>query len=250
MNRMGRYLFKSNILSKVDDTEYNTIIIYTEALKAAARLTNDSLIVVDFSKEELVFLTRQHKFMHEATIDDKQRECTNPYWSLMSKDDLEIFFDAQKAYLDLFENLSEEEKSSHIVVWDYNIILNRHKYTITQKFTPLKLTKDGKLWLGLFYYTVSSHKTGGNILFIEEHHRYTYDLIQKKFVLQQNYEKLTKIEKAIIHRSFKGLTTEQTAKELYKSVDTIKTYKKRLFKKFRASSMNEAIVTIENYNYY
>lgn len=59
---------------------------------------------------------------------------------------------------------------------------------------------------------------------------------------------LTEIERSIFDCAAKGMTTEQIASQLFRSVNTIKTHRTRLFKKLHVSSINEALVFVSNYN--
>lgn len=118
---------------------------------------------------------------------------------------------------------------------------------ITQKFTPLKLRPNGELWLGLFCITTSTHKTCEHITVFGNDFRCTYDFVQKAF-LPVNDIDLSQMEKAILLRAAKGMTTEQIADDLCRSVNTIKTHKSRLFDKLHVSSMSEARTLVHNYN--
>lgn len=246
-------LFCSNITELMPLDEYDNVDLQFESLDAMARITNASMFVVDFSKNKMVYRTDNLLFVDEATTRDIQRESTNPYWALIHEEDLGLMLEVRDAYLKLFNELSIEQQQKHTFVIDTRIILHHRAYVITQKFTPLKLSPDGKLWLGLFCITTSSNKSVESnhiAVFFGDGFRYVYNQTNKNFQSFEHNMQLTLMEKAILLLASKGLTLEQIAKELYKSVNTIKTHRTRLFNKLHVNSMREALIFVSNYDLY
>lgn len=243
-------MFTSNISDSISKEEYVNIKPIFESLDATARLTNYSMFVIDFAKRDIIYRTDDLLFIDEASKRDIQRDCPNPYWSLILEEDLDIMLETREAYLLFISKLKPSQRLKHTFVIDYRIRLRRREYMITQKFTPLKLRPNGELWLGLFCITTSTHKTCEHIAIFGENFRYTYDFKQKAFLPFNENMELTLMEKAILLRAAKGLTTEQIADDLCRSVNTIKTHKSRLFDKLHVSSMSEAMTFVQNYDLY
>lgn len=245
-------MFYSNITEAISEEEYNGMDLQFEAIDAAARITNESLFVVDFSKNRIVYRTENLLFVDEATMRDVQRESANPYWALIHDDDLGLILEARDAYLKLLDELSVIQRQKHTFLTDIRVILHRRAYVISQKFTPLKLRPDGKLWLGLFCMTTSSNKTveSEHIAVFGEGFRYVYNQTNKSFLPFGRDMQLTLMEKNILLLASKGLTMEQIADNLNKSVNTIKTHRSRLFNKLQVNSMREALVFVSNYDLY
>lgn len=245
-----KLMFISNVSETISKEEYDHINLLFESLDATARLTNASMFVIDFAKNNMVYRTDNLLFTDEATKRDIQRESINPYWALIHEDDFEILLETRAAYLDFVKGFKPKQKLNHTYVIDYRIRLRRRDYMITQKFTPLKLRPNGELWLGLFCITTSTHKACEHIAIFGDNFRYTYDFEQKRFLPFNENMELTLMEKAILLRAAKGLTTEQIADNLCRSVNTIKTHKSRLFDKLHVSSMSEAMTFVQNYDLY
>lgn len=245
-------MFYSNITETISEEEYDCMDLQFEAIDAAARITNESLFVIDFSKNKIVYRTENLLFVDEATMRDVQRESANPYWALIHDDDLGLILEARDAYLKLLDKLSMIQRQKHTFLTDIRIILHRRAYVISQKFTPLRMRPDGKLWLGLFCMTTSSNKTveSEHIAVFGEGFRYVYNQTNKSFQPFERDMHLTLMEKSILMLASKGLTLEQIAEDLYKSVNTIKTHRSRLFNKLHVNSMREALVFVSNYDLY
>lgn len=245
-----KQMFITGITEEIHKEEYEHLHLLFESLDAVARLTNSSLFVIDFAQQKMVYRTKSLLFLDGVTQRDFQRESSIPYWSLMFEDDLDIMLESRKAYFDLFQRFTSKQKLAHTYIIDYRIELRQRAYVISQKFTPLKLRPDGKIWLGLFCITNSPNKSCEHIAVFGNGFRYTYDFDKKQFSPFAEKMELTMMEKAILLRASKGLTTEQIAIDLKRSVNTIKTHKRRLFEKLHVSSTNEALSFTHNYDLY
>lgn len=245
-----KLMFESNIASKIPTEEYACIQPLFEALNATARLTNASMFVIDFAKNQLVYHTKNLLFLDEASQKSPIRESQNPYWELVSEEDFQVMIDTRDAYLKLFETLSMEQRLNHTYIIDYHINLGDNSMVVSQKFTPLKLTDNGHLWMGLFCVKTSPHNLCRHIAVFGDKFRYVYDHDKGLFVPFKERMELSKKETAILLRVAKGFTTEQIAAELNSSVNTIKTHKSRLFRKLHVNSSNEAITFVQNYKLY
>lgn len=238
----------SNLISPIPENAYINLDRIFDTLDAASRLTNASMFVVDFFKNELVYRSRSLIYTDQAKASDKKRESVNPYWALIEEKDYAILLETREAYLDFVKSFTVEQKLNHNYIIDYSISLNGKKHMVAQKFTPLKLSPNGNLWLGLFIITASTHKSCKHIAIYGEDFRYLYDFDKKKYLPFEEEMGLTEIERTILNCAAKGMTTEQIASQLFRSVNTIKTHRTRLFKKLHVSSINEALVFVSNYN--
>lgn len=238
----------SNLNSPIPENAYINLDRIFDTLDAASRLTNASMFVVDFFKNELVYRSRSLIYTDQAKASDKKRESVNPYWALIEEKDYAILLETREAYLDFVKSFTIEQKLNHNYIIDYSISLNGKKHMIAQKFTPLKLSPDGNLWLGLFCISASTHKDCKHIAIYGDNFRYVYDLKERKYVPFEEDMALSEIERSILYHAAKGLTTEQIANQLYRSINTIKTHKSRLFKKLHVSSVNEALMFVANYD--
>lgn len=216
-------------------------------LDAAARLSNASMFVFDFIEHRVVYRTEKLIFMDHLSVKEKLDEGDNPYWALMAEEDLAIVLEAREAYLSLFDGFSVKDKLRHTCIIDYRISLNRATQVVAQKFTPLKLNHEGKLWLGLFCIVPSTKLACQHIELFGDGFRYIYDFGKKRFEFFNGKMELTFVEKEILVRAAMGLTEGQIADELHRSVNTVKTHKKRLFAKLHVASTSEALLLAQNY---
>lgn len=241
-------LFVSNITEEILKEEYKGIALMFETLDAIYRLTKNSMMVIDFASNKIIYKTDNLIFVNEAIPADYQRDSPNQYWALMREDDLVDLLHSRQAHLNLIEGLSYNERLNLTNRTHFNIHLNNRSYVITQTFTPLKLRPDGSLWLGLFCFTNSPRTTSDeNISTTTNNSQYKYNKRAKKYLSEtENFSRLTPIETTILNYSMKGMTSEYIASVLCKSTNTIKTHKKRIYKKLKVHSMAEALTVFQN----
>lgn len=218
-----------------------------ETIDAFARLSCLSTFAIDFDRHELVYRSERLVYIDESTIKDRQRDCANPYWSLISENTLEKLLIIHDNYLLPDKELSAKEYVNHVSTIDYPIILRNHELFITQKFTPLMMRSDGLIKIGLFTINYSNKKEIESSIITSSGKRYRFNLDEQRFVEYDLGITLTLIEKAILHRARMGMTNEEIAKSLYISINTVKTHRMRIFKKLHVDTITEALAVIGNY---
>ncbi len=219
-----------------------------QIIDVTSRLTNTSMLLYDFEKRSVIHKSEKLLYMDEATISDIQRDSSNPYWSLVTPTDLNVLLGVEKAYFNIIKSFSPEQQMKHTLVINFNILLKKKEQIVTQKLSPLKVQQDGTPSLGLISVTQTANETCERAAIFGNGFRYAYDFQSREFVLIPQRLQLTLIEKAILSFASKGLSTEQIAKELYRSPNTIKTHRKRLFEKLKVSTIAEAVMLVDNYN--
>lgn len=118
---------------------------------------------------------------------------------------------------------------------------------INHKITPLRLNKEGKIWLTFCSVSFSSHTNAGNLEVIHKGCStcWIYNLESKKWKEGKGIE-LKDVEKNVLRLSAQGYTTNEIAERLYKSIDTIKSYKRKLFENLGVNNISEAIFCAVN----
>ena len=209
--------------------------------------TTESSFIIDFDRRELLFRTEQLVYIDEATIKDKQRECINPYWSLISENTLEQLLLIRKNYPMVNEQFSIEEYANHVCTIDYPIILHNREMFINQKITPLQMRNDGITKIGLFTVNYSTKKETESTIITPSGTRYRFCFNEQRYIEYNLGLSLSLVEKAILHRARKGMTNEEIAQNLFLSVNTVKTHRMRIFKKLKVDTITEALTVIANY---
>ncbi len=239
-------LFSNHAISEdYESTVDATLII--NVIDASFRLSRLSTFAIDFDSHKLIYQSEHLPFIDESTTTDIQRDCINPYWSLISEETLEKLLIIQKNYLLSGKELSVEEYINHVCTIDYPIILRNHELFITQKFTPLTMRSDGITKIGIFTINYSNKKEIESSIIAPSGKRFSFNFDKQKFVEYAPGVTLSFAEKAILHRVRMGMTNEEIANSLHISINTVKTHRMRIFKKLHVDTITEALTVIGNY---
>lgn len=242
----ANYLFFNHATLKEDNGNIDTKLLI-KTVDAAARISCLSAFVVDFDSHELVYRSEHLVYIDESTINDKQRDCANPYWSIVSDETLENLMMIRNNYILPGKQLSDDEYANHICTIDFPIILRNHELFITQKFTPLVMRNDGITKIGMFTINYSNKKAFESFIIVPSGKRFRFNFDERRYDEYDLGITLSLVEKAILHRARMGMTNEEIAKNLYISINTVKTHRLRIFKKLQVETINEALAVIGNY---
>ena len=107
---------------------------------------------------------------------------------------------------------------------------------INHQLTPILLTDEGKIWIGMCVVSLSSHKTVGHVEFhkngLRNYWKYSFEGHRWK---ECEGVSLKEEEIEVLRLSAAGLTMTEIADRMYRSLDSIKTYKRHAFDQIRRS---------------
>ena len=70
---------------------------------------------------------------------------------------------------------------------------------------------------------------------------YRYDFDIRRWIQIQAFKKLTSSERTMLQLSGLGFTNEEIAGKMFRSVETIKTYRRSVFRKYNVDNITQAI---------
>lgn len=141
-----------------------------------------------------------------------------------------------------------EERTEYTIQYDFHLTNVRQAYLVHHTLTPLALSRDGKLWLGLCTVAMSSRNVPGHIVMRREGSPefYEYNLALHRWEVKRSIV-LNDTERSVLCLSTQGYTMNDIAARLHKSVDTIKSCKRALFAKLGVRNIAEALYHAANY---
>lgn len=224
--------------------DYVKTEMIVDMAKAFVRTISVGIYIIDYCLKDIIYVSdniAQRYGIPIGTIHDKNY---GHYLEYVAYDDYQMLLDINDKVFDFFNQLPTEDILKHTVIYDFH--LNGH--LVEQHYTPVAL-RNGKVWLALCTISLSSHKKSGNLLIqhTESPVYYEYSNGSHSWI-SKRMKPLTDTEKSVLMLSAQGFTTEETAQKLSKSTDTIKSYRKRVMKKFNSSSISEALMFGLNHN--
>ena len=241
-------LFFTKCICEDGSISQSAVNFTIQIVEAISLLTNTTCLVIDFDKQRTIYKTDTLLYTDEATPADIHRECDNPYWALVPDEILGQLINLRGKYLHFFRILNQQENSLHFCSTDYPIIINRRSFYINQKFMPLMKRLDGTIRLGLFMYGPSTDKETKSLIITKSGERWRYNFQTEEYEKLDLGAALSNMERKILLRIKKGMTNEEIAESLNLGLNTVKSYRARLFKKLGVKTITEAITLIDNYH--
>lgn len=144
------------------------------------------------------------------------------------------------------------DKASHLhtISCHFHFLVNGQPVLTNHRVTPLARTKEGKAWLALCLVSPSPHSETGHIVATistqGEYSLYTFENHRWNRIKERL--ELTEDERTMLHLSAQGYTMHQIGGKMFRSVDTVKMYRRHVFNKLGVSNISEAIAYAYSFN--
>lgn len=235
---------------EVDEKEYKCADVYVDAARAFARNYHIPVFVVDFCKKEFTYVSGSElSFLTGLTTEQFRNMEHNIFLDFIPEEENEMVLDILRNSFKLFYSFQIEERKELVLSYFHHLESGNKKRLINNRVTPLRLTSDGKLWLAMCTFSISSRKEPGHVV-MKKHNDIDYFIysIEKHIWYHREGIVLTLEEKDILRMSSQGYTMKEIAFSFNKSEDTIKAYKRHLFAKLGVRNITEAVFAAINYD--
>lgn len=249
MIKSGDFFIKENEVI-VSNEDYEILAFYEQLLDTFARTTYKTIYVIDYYRKNFLYVSDNPLFLCGMPA-DKVKEMGYEFYIRQVPDyDLPLLLEINKAGFLFAQTIPIEHLLEYTLSYDFHIKQpSGQVLLINHKITPFRLTKEGKIWLTFCAVSFSSHSNAGNLEIIRKgcSSRWTYSLENKKWKESKEVE-LKETEKSVLRLSAQGYTMNEISERLFKSIDTIKSYKRELFEKLEVDNIVEAISCAVNKN--
>ena len=170
------------------------------------------------------------------------------YIDYVPEDDLQMLLEINEKGFDLFETIPLNERQDYTISYNFHIKRGKRKRLINHKITPLVLTKDGKMWLGMCTISLAAGNKAGNVIMKKPGADtfYEYSLDYHKWEKKDEIV-LSETEKEVLSLSTQGYTMNDIANNICRSVDTVKACKRSIFQKMDVKNIAEAVTYAQNH---
>lgn len=247
-NNIKSGLLTKNNVGKVTEEDRHRQKDYLEAVKSFARLTYESIYVIDYEKMTFEYVSENPLFLCGHSPDEVLNLGYEFYFKNVPENDLELLNQINEAGFDFYQKLPVDEKKQYSITYDFHLINKEGKsILVNHKLTPLFLTGEGKMWKAMCIVSISHHKQAGNIYIYKQGSDEMWELDIKSNVWQKSTKpKLTKREIEVLHLHAQGLTIGEIAEKIFVSPDTVKYYRRRIFESLGVSNIVEALAYAVN----
>ena len=237
------YFFNNrNHITSVSEEEYNYTSFIINALNTIIDTSDTGFYIIDYYRHNLLYISENITRWSGISVDSISRYGID----FLPDDEFDMLVEINNAVFDFLNKIPSKEYCNYKVSYNFNYSNNNKRYLINHTFAPLEI-RNGKIWLSLCTITLSSRASHGNIIMHKKgsNIQFKYSLGNLHWTSEETI-KLTEIEKLIIRYSAQGQTNEEIAQMLCKSIDSIKSHKKKMYQKMRVHNMPSAIVYAQN----
>lgn len=232
-----------NMVKNVAAGDYKKLGSVYTILNAMTHHTYQSIYVIDYFKKNFLYVSGSPFFLCGKTPEVVKKEGYNFFLRHVPEEEIPLLFEMNKMLLRQYYAIAAEERLHHTISYNFHLNNDRSSFLVNRRFTPLALAKDGQIWLALCVMSLPSYKEVGCLEMYRNQssdyfYRYSWEL---RHWVQCASEVLTDHERNILILSAQGLTMKEIAEALFLGENTIKSYKKSLFKKLGVSNIVEAI---------
>lgn len=242
-NSNNSTLLTKNHLGKLPEDQRLQQGDYLESVKALARLTYESIYVINYETMTFEYVSENPLFLCGYSSEEVMALGYEFYFRNVPENDLQLLHIINEAGFDFFNNLPGDEKIQYSITYDFHL-LNREgkKILINHKLTPLLLTREKKMWKAMCIVSISRHKRPGNICIHKQGADVIWELdVKEKTWHKSEKPKLTKREVEVLHLYAQGLSINEIAEKVSVAPDTVKYYRRQIFDRLNVSTIAEAL---------
>jgi len=246
---LSDFLNPEYMLADPEDCDYSDIDFYIKTAQAFARAIYHPVFIVDYCKKSVLYASDNFMYLCGMTPEQFKEQGFNLYFDRIPEEELPMMEEIINKTRELMYSLPMEIRHKLTISYYFSLMNNKRKRLVLQKITPLKLTKDGKMWISLCTLSMSSRKKPGMPIIQEmgDHDFYYYSLDKHAWFMREGFN-LSETEKDILQLSSQGYTMKEIADVMHKSEDAIKSIKRILFAKLDVRSITEAVFAAINHD--
>lgn len=229
----------------VESNQYSEVYPYIETVEAIARLTYKSLYIIDYNNLDFLYISRNPLFLCGKSVEEVLREGYQFYHDSIYEEDLEFLARVNHASFNFLSKLPTSERTLYSLSYNFRIVDFESKEIIlvNHQMTPLKLDSTGNVWLALCLVSLASSQEVGKAYISgqKDNDRWILRSNSTEWILQDDLQLLNEQEKKVIRLANQGLSIQDIARTIHRSEDSIKSYRRSIFRKLEVSNITEAV---------
>lgn len=242
-NNINSSLLTKNRIGKISEEDYLQQQNYLEVVKSFARLTYESIYVIDYEKMAFEYVSDNPLFLCGYSSEEVMNMGYDFYFKNVPENDLNLLNQINEAGFDFLAKLPGKTKKLYSITYDFHLINHDgQQMLVNHKLTPLFLASDEKMWKAMCIVSISHHQKAGNVCIHKQGTDDTWELnLQNNVWRKSEKPKLTKREIEILRLYAQGLTISEIAQRIFVSADTVKYYRRRIFERLGVTNVVEAL---------
>lgn len=247
-NKQSSSLLTKNKVGNISETDQLQQNDYLEAVKSFARLTYESVYVINYENMSFEYVSENPLFLCGHSSEEVLEMGYDFYFQNVPEDELKLLEQINEAGFDFFEKLPAETKKDYSITYDFHLInKNGKNILINHKLTPLFLTSDHKMWKAMCIVSLAHRSQAGNVFIKRQGSDEQWELEPEKGIWRKSIKPtLSERELEVLRLHAQGLTINQIAEKIFVSPDTVKYYRRRIFERLSVGTIVEALAVAVN----
>lgn len=242
MTDVKDFFIATNTVRNAPNYDPNILSTLVHTVDAFARVTYKSIYLIDYYKQEFLYVSDNPLFLCGHTAGEVKELGYSFYLEHVPENEQKMLVELNSSGFKFFDKFDKFDKYQCFMSYHFHLKSGIKSKLINHQLTPVLLTDDGKIWIGMCVVSISSYKTVGHVEFhkngLSNYWKYSFEGHRWKEcdgVLLKEYE----LE--VLRLSAAGLTMAEIADKMCRSLDTIKFYKRHAFDKLGVANITEAI---------
>lgn len=233
--------------SVTEEDTVSAVSVVCNTINAVSNLFYESVLVIDMRTMNLWYLSLASGLSKRLASFNLQNR-SFPYLvetlSGVTYVELKVYLEAIMAH---YIQTTEEARKGLVYMTDMPMLLNEGTAWTTYRFSPLFEDEQGNMRLCVVAISFATGHLYKRVMAISQYNgnREIYDPKTSQWNEWKTPE-LTPIEINVLALSAQGLSVIEISKALDKAVDTIKSARKRIFRKFKVENIVQAIICALN----
>ncbi|MFD0792003.1 response regulator transcription factor [Mucilaginibacter litoreus] len=236
-------LLTKNKIGPIYDNERPQKDNYLEVVKSFARLTYESIYIINYEKMGFEYVSDNPLFLCGYTAEEVLAMGYEFYFKNVPESDLQLLTVINNAGFDFYDKLPAEDRMMYSITYDFNLTnKDGRQLLINHKLTPLFLNAEKKIWKAMCIVSISHQKKAGNVYIYKQGSADRWELDTIHAIWRKSLKpQLTKRELEILRLHARRFSINEIAEMIFVAPDTVKYYRRRIFDKLKVSNMAEAL---------
>ncbi len=244
------FFSKKNAVDRKGGFPYENFDLIIETIKSMERSTYHSFYIVDYMRKGFLYVSENISHLCGVDAAMVKKAGYKFYVDNVPEEDLEMLLEVNSSGFDLFNTFPVAERRGYALSCNFHIRdVDGVERLVNHKLSPLLLNEDGKIVLAICTISLAACNIPGQFIMKktgeDTFYEYSFD---RHCWIKRDEIVLSEMEREIIYLSTQGYTMAEIAKKLCKSVDTVKTHRRNVFKKMNVKNIAEAVMYAINHN--
>ena len=233
----------------ITDADYVAVAPMIEAVRTVARVTYQGVFVADLYRNNFLYVSDSPLALLGHPVEEVREKGYRLLIEKAPQDEQEMMAELVSALFRTHQEIGLRDDVTYTISCNFRFMVYGRPVLVNHKVTPLAKDSEGRVWLALCLVSHSAHNGPGHftatIGSAENSFRYSFE--EHCWVRQKEPVELIQDERTMLYLTAQGYTMREIAEQMFKSIDTIKMYRKHAFSKLGVSNISEALVYATNY---